>query len=127
MTTSPACNELQAAIALDRDIPRSTFETRLQPIGKEAGGWVLDTRCRDCGQRWWVEEQDGRTQSFAIKAPPDGPWNQPLVRAAKIEYLRRSHGEERTTRCMWRECQSLALKGSAHCAEHAYDIMGVHV
>jgi len=127
MTTLPACNELHAAIALDRDIQRSTFETRLEPIGKEAGGWVLDTRCRDCGQRWWLEEQDGRTQSFAIKAPPEGPWNEPLVRAAKIEYLRRSHGEEPTTRCMWRECQSRALKGRAHCAEHAYDIMGVDV
>ena len=123
----PPCSELEAAIALDREIPRATVELRLEPIGEEAGGWVADMICRDCGQRWWLERADGRADSFAIKAPPEGPWNQALVRDAKINYLRRARGEDPATRCLCRDCQHRALKGSAHCAEHAYDIMGTRV
>src|SRR2546423_12177032 len=105
----PPCSELEAAIALDRGIPRATFELRLDPIGEEASGWVADMICRDCGQRWWLERSDGRADSFAIKAPPDGPWNQALVREAKIDYLRRARGEDPANSGPLRDCHHRAL------------------
>jgi hypothetical protein len=118
------CSDLSAAIWLDRDYPRLSFEPRLETLGIAGHGWITIARCSDCGQIWRVDRPDKYSVDLAIKVSSPDAWTADDDRRVRLEYLKHSYGGEDAQNCIWAACPNRALKGVAMCAEHLYDRMG---
>jgi hypothetical protein len=116
----PPCDQLPEAFWLDRDHPRHEFEARLRELGIAGDGWIVEAECRECGQRWRVDQPDKYQVDRAIKVPSLKDWTDAEDRRARLGYLKRSFGGDSESACMWAGCPHRALRGIALCAEHAY-------
>jgi len=102
----------------------SAFLTGLQPVATKDGGWRALRRCLGCGQHWQLDEYDKYQVGLAIKIAKPEEWLAFDDRSVRKEYLIQDRGGLGQERCIWADCSNAVLKGSAHCPDHAYEVMG---
>jgi hypothetical protein len=102
----------------------SPFLARLERISTKGDGWTTLRRCPICEQHWQIDEYDKYQAGLAIKVAEPGAWLTFDDRPVRKEYLIQRRGGLGTERCIWAGCSNTVLKDSAHCPDHAYEIMG---
>ena len=112
------CNCQQHSVLMDITQCYSSFTEEFLEV--EIGDWVSLQKCQNCGQHWRVNAWDKLQTQYALKVSSVENWEainmEPLIKEKMIT----NRGGLTSDSCMWFDCNSKQVKGSAFCVDHLY-------
>jgi hypothetical protein len=90
----------------------------LELVSRE--GWYELYRRRSDGTYWRLDADDRYQQRFLVRIDNLNSWASFDSTGLEKTLLLEKRGGLSEERCLWKDCESLSVNGSAYCVDHTY-------